>query len=189
MARKLKKYSTSKKRYMAVLLALLFLSLMAALELTNTTYLFHKQKTIPVVAPKASDINKTPTPTTPATTNTDSKPSDSNATSSNTQSASGTITISRVGQSTGSTTVSLRTVVSGISTGDCMVVFSKDGQPPVKQTVAVVSNANYYSCGVVDLPVSQFSVSGTWNASVYVINSQSVTISNVAKVNNILVQK
>lgn len=160
---------------------------MTLLELTNTTHLFHKQKYVPVVTPSTSTQTKTPTSTTPATTKNDSKSSDTNTTSSGTQSANGTTTISRVGQSAG--TISLRTVVNGINSGNCIVVFSKTGQPDVQQTVAVITNASYYSCAGVDVPVSQFSVSGMWNVSVHVVDSQSATISNVATWNDIQVQK
>lgn len=189
MAHKFKKYSTSKKVFLTALLVLLLVALMTTLELTNTTHLFHKQKYVPVVTPSTSDNTKTPTPTIPDTKNTDSKPSDTNTTSGGTQSATGTVTISRVGQATGSTTVSLRTIVNGISSGNCVVEFSKSGQPSVQQTFAVVSNSNYYSCGVVDVAVSQFSVSGMWSVGVHVTNTQSSVISNVATVNNIQVQK
>lgn len=189
MTHKFKKYSTSKKYYLTALLVLLLLVLMTTLELTNTTHLFHKQKYVPVVTPPTSTNTKTPTSNTPNTTKNDSKTSDTNTTSGDTQSATGTVTISRVGQSTGSTTISLRTIVNGISNGSCLVVFSKAGQPSVQQTFAIVSNANYYSCGVVDIPVSQFSVSGAWSVSVHVVDLKSVTISNVATVNNIQVQK
>ena len=51
MAHKFKKYSTSKKVYLTALLVLLLVALMATLELTNTTHLFHKQAVIPVTVP------------------------------------------------------------------------------------------------------------------------------------------
>ena len=189
MTHKFKKYFSSKKCYMTALLVLLLLVLMTTLELTNTTHIFHKQKFVPIVTPSTSTNTKTPTSITPDTTKNDSKASDTNTTSANTSATTGTVTISRVGQLAGSTTVSLRTIVSGISSGNCVIVFSKAGQPDVQQTATVITNTYYYSCAGVDVLVSQFSVSGAWNVSVHVVDSQSATISNVATWNDIQVTK
>lgn len=57
MTRQLKKYSTSKKVYLTALLVLLLVALMATLELTNTTHLFHK--ITPVSTPATSNVSST----------------------------------------------------------------------------------------------------------------------------------
>lgn len=67
MAHKFKKHFSSKKRYMTALLVVLLLVLMFLLELTNTTYLFHKQKTVSVVIPTTSTSTKAPADSTTST--------------------------------------------------------------------------------------------------------------------------
>lgn len=54
MAHKFKKYSTSKKVYLTALLVLLVAALMATLELTNTTHLFHKKPQPTIVTPTSN---------------------------------------------------------------------------------------------------------------------------------------
>lgn len=189
MAYKFKKHFGSKKRYLIALLVLLILLLMTTLELTNTTHFFHKQKLTPTLTPVTTEKTHDTTPKVTETTAASTKTTDTSTTSSSSKAITGTVTISRVSQLTGSTMISLRTVVSGISSGTCVVVFSKSGQPDVQQSATVIANASYYSCAGVDVPVSQFSVSGLWDVSVHIVDSQSATISNTAVSNNIQVQK
>ena len=67
MAHKFKKNSTSKKVYLTALLVMLLIILMTALELTNTTHIFHKKKAVSGTIPTTSETIKPPD-TTPNST-------------------------------------------------------------------------------------------------------------------------
>ncbi len=90
----------------------------------------------------------------------------------------GTVTISRVGQSTQGGAVSLRTQVDGITSGQCEIIFSLSGQPSIIKNVNVISGPTYYTCENVDISSSEFAVSGNWQVSVVIKQTNSVISNN-----------
>ena len=101
----------------------------------------------------------------------------------NTQTPGGqlTVTISRLSQSSIGSPVSLRTIVQGTSSGQCIVTFTLSGEIAVSRITQVVSAGNYYTCGSIDVPSSEFGSDGNWRGEVYVRSSGSTT-SNTAAV-------
>lgn len=106
------------------------------------------------------------------------------------QDQKGTVNISRAIQTNynGVAMVSLRTTVTGLTTGTCTATFSRTGQNSIEQKTDVISSANYYSCAPVDVAVSSFSESGAWNVKVAVTNSSNSVVSNT-ETGSVQVQK
>lgn len=98
------------------------------------------------------------------------------------QEKKGTVSVSRVVQTTnnGVAIVSLRTIVTGYTSGTCMATFSQAGQKSIEQRTDVISNTNYYSCAPVDVPIDSFSSNGTWQVSVILTNAANSSSSNTA---------
>lgn len=63
------------------------------------------------------------------------------------------------------------TLVNGVTSGTCVVTFTKQGQPNVTATNQVALQTNSYACPNFTVPYSQFPASGEWNVSVAVTNS------------------
>jgi hypothetical protein len=87
------------------------------------------------------------------------------------------VTISRVGQanmggSTAGQAVNVRVLVTGASSGECTFTFSKDGQSDVARTAPIAYQATTATCGV-DIPASDFGVSGNWKMVVKAVNGTS----------------
>jgi hypothetical protein len=62
----------------------------------------------------------------------------------------------------------IRSEVDGTTTGDCLITFTKDGQPTVTKTFPVVFEATSSSCQNTPISPSDFSVSGSWNLQIIV---------------------
>lgn len=76
-----------------------------------------------------------------------------------------TITVTRAGQIDASQPVSVRVLVTGVSTGTCTFTFSQSGQANVVKTGDISYQATTASCGV-DVPPSDFSAAGDWQLAV-----------------------
>lgn len=90
-----------------------------------------------------------------------------------------TITVSRLNQPSAGQPVSLRTVLSGSVTGQCVATFSLSGQQTIIKTVMIASGPTFYSCEPIDVSTSEFSSSGNWSMSIHVIKNDAV-VSNDA---------
>lgn len=119
MAHKFKKIFRPKKRYLTALLVLLLVALMATLELTNTTHLFHKQATISVAVP----VKQPP----------------SNSTNSGDKTPSSSISINK------GTAVDNKGAISSVTTSSSSWAVSASGVITLKQPVSndrIVSGVN-----------------------------------------------
>jgi len=79
-----------------------------------------------------------------------------------------TVAIVRAGQSGQGTSLNIRTIVDGATSGTCTVTFSKDGQTNVVKSFPVAFEATTSSCDGANVPVTDFPVEGTWNMSIIV---------------------
>lgn len=92
------------------------------------------------------------------------------------------LSITRAGQV--GDVVSIRTVISGTSSGTCNVQFTKSEQPTLTKTFPIAFEATSASCQGADVPVSEFSAGGDWTLSISAVSggygsstiTQSVTI-------------
>jgi hypothetical protein len=69
------------------------------------------------------------------------------------------VTITRVNQTDG--LLQVRALVSGATSGTCSVAMSQSDLV-VNQANPITLQANQYGCGVLDIPLSKFSQSGSW---------------------------
>jgi hypothetical protein len=172
-------------KVLIVLIFLTFLILEAAMFLPFNV---KKNKIKSINTPGAAIVDGKSINTFSNTSSNDSKNTESRSATID-SSASGTLTISRAGQSKDGGTVSIRTVVVGISSGICVIKFKMQSQPIVTQNFNIVNLGNYYSCGAVEIPISLFSVNGLWDAQVQVVDSSFKPLTNISTWQGIQVQK
>lgn len=94
---------------------------------------------------------------------------------------SGSIVISRASQQTNNGTqvgqpISVRSIVTGMTSGQCVFSFTKTGQATLTKTVDIIAGATSYSCSV-DVPAGNFSADGNWLLNAYITYNGS-TVSN-----------
>jgi len=77
------------------------------------------------------------------------------------------LSISRVSQSAPGQPISVRVVVDGTTTGQCVLTFTQPNQSSVIKTLNIAASATYYTCQA-DIPASDFPVTGEWSLSAYV---------------------
>jgi hypothetical protein len=90
---------------------------------------------------------------------------------------SGTLSVSiiRAGNATASEPLSVRTLVSGTTTGVCTATFTKAGQAAVTKDFPIVFEATSASCSGMDIPASSFPASGEWSMSIIAKNGSNVS--------------
>ena len=163
-------------------LVLLTAAVLAALEFTNTTHLFHESAEDSGInygppdeaSIKDSESRKTEAPSPSDNTN------DSQGTAGSTDSSKKTVTpiISTWAQR--DSTLDVNSFVQGIveDGGTCtLTLVAKSDGTKVSQSRSAVSNASNTSCGVISVPLSKLST-GTWTATVSYSSSTSVGTSD-----------
>lgn len=83
------------------------------------------------------------------------------------------VTISRAGQV--DQVVQIRGLVQGAASGTCMAQLVGPGGSTVQQSRSVEHQQTGYTCGNIDIPVSQFSASGTWRLSLTVTSGSTTS--------------
>jgi|GEM_PF-1584600 len=84
------------------------------------------------------------------------------------------ITIVRAGQISGSSTVQIRTIVTGATSGTCVATLTQSGQATLSQTGTIQVDATSADCSI-DIPISSFSTGGTWQLSIVAKASSSIS--------------
>jgi hypothetical protein len=98
------------------------------------------------------------------------------ATSNPTPSSSISVTVSRVSQGGKGLPLNVRTIINGANSGTCTVELTRDGQPTVKKTFAIVVQATSYStCQQADIAATDFSVDGEWNYKITAANDSATS--------------
>jgi hypothetical protein len=82
------------------------------------------------------------------------------------QNTSVSILISRASQSTPTSPIAVRTIISGATTGNCEMIFTKGGTTFTK-TFEIKSDATTYTCNG-DIEASNFNEAGDWTLTVAV---------------------
>jgi hypothetical protein len=80
------------------------------------------------------------------------------------------ITISSLDQT--SNEISIRTVLDGIESGECKIMFSKTGYKEIVRTANISLVTSYYTCQGWDISKSLFPSKGMWNISIEAVNSE-----------------
>jgi hypothetical protein len=80
--------------------------------------------------------------------------------------------------------MSVRTFVSGTTTGTCQVEFTQDSQPTISKTFNIAADATSSICNG-DIPISEFGAGGKWLLKISATNgsSTSATVSQDVIVN------
>lgn len=76
------------------------------------------------------------------------------------------ITLSRANQGGSGLPLNIRTIITGITSGNCSVVLTRDGQPTISKTFPIVAEATYATCQQADIAAADFGVSGEWKLSI-----------------------
>lgn len=142
-----------------------------------------KQDTAKRVESSTSDTTATSsdsTSTKPNTTGDAASSSSSNSSTSATISAN----IDRANQLQSGADLSVRATVVGTTSGSCQITLSKSGQSSFTKTFPITVGATSATCGNADIPISSFSVSGTWQVQLIIISgsSQSAAVTAQASV-------
>ncbi|HWZ66048.1 MAG TPA: hypothetical protein VNX65_04660 [Patescibacteria group bacterium] len=94
-------------------------------------------------------------------------------------------TISRASQPASGQPLAVRVNIAGLTSGECDIALSKDGQPTVNKVFPIAFQATTSGCQGSDIAASEFSVSGDWSLQVIAKNgsnqstpvNQTITIS------------
>jgi cytoskeletal protein RodZ len=92
---------------------------------------------------------------------------DSDTSPSPTTSSNLNVTITRVTNATSTQPLSVRTLVTGTTSGTCTATFTMNGQSSISKNTSVDFQATSASCSF-DIPASDFTASGNWNMSIIV---------------------
>lgn len=92
------------------------------------------------------------------------------------------VVINRASQLEAGGAVNVRTTVTGTSSGDCVMRFTKAGHPTVSRDFQVAMNATYATCDKSDIPASAFPESGEWQLAVTVASNGAAATSQTVKV-------
>ena len=83
-------------------------------------------------------------------------------------SSSFSVDITRVTVDNGTQHVQVGNVITGATSGGCTVIASKNGEPNITSTSQISLNVNTYTCGVFNMPFSQFPATGKWSITLTV---------------------
>ncbi len=103
-------------------------------------------------------------------------PSNTGNTTINNSPVSATLSITRAGVQ--NSNLQVGTLVSGATTGTCVLTLSQTGQTDIKSTNTLVLENNTYSCPVFNVPLTSFPNKGLWNVSITLYNNNTSTTSN-----------
>lgn len=139
---------------------------------------------------QATSSNSNASQTSPGANNVTGSPSSNPASTTNNQTAntqpSGNITVSiaRASQAGAGQPLNIRAIISGASSGECDIALTKEGQPSINKTFAVIFQATSSTCQDANIDASTFLVGGEWNLQIFVKNnsSKSAPVSQVVNI-------
>jgi uncharacterized protein YxeA len=97
-----------------------------------------------------------------------------NGGSINSSSSSATFTVQIVSSNVNNGNVHIGNIVSGVTTGNCILTASQQGQNTLQLgSSSVHQDINNYDCGVFNIPTSSFTSSGNWQIKLTVTSGSS----------------
>lgn len=82
------------------------------------------------------------------------------------------VEVSRADQASAGLDVEVRVLISGTKTGECMFMFTQNGQPSVQKTSSITYEATTSTCKT-DIPSEHFSKNGDWKLTVKAVSGSS----------------
>lgn len=77
-----------------------------------------------------------------------------------------TVSIVRATQADKGATLNIRALVSGATSGTCLVKLTRDGQPSVEKSFPITFEATNSMCKGADISASEFTIGGDWQLNI-----------------------
>jgi hypothetical protein len=120
-------------------------------------------------ANQSRKVSSTPSPTL---NNTGLGKGSSSTTSSSPSTTAASYTVQIVNDNVNNGNLHVGTLVSGTTTGTCVLTASQTGQSTLQLSTSSVSqDVNDYDCGAFNIPTSKFPTTGTWELTLTVSNN------------------